>query len=81
MPIITVFVVAGFLGILVIYRMRRLLGAAAISAVGGIAAIGLINVTGFLTGITLPFNLFSLLVSVALGAPGVISLLLMQMFW
>lgn len=81
MPIVSVFAVTGLLCILLIYRLRRFLGAAAISAAGGLAAMGVINLTGFLTGISLQFNLFSLLVSVALGAPGVISLLLMQMFW
>lgn len=71
----------GFLGILLLYRMRKMLGAFIVSSVGGIATIGLVNLTGLLTGITLQFNLFSLLVAAVLGVPGVISLLLMQMFW
>lgn len=74
-------VIVGFLALILLYRMRRFFGAAVISAVGGLATIGLINLSGLLTGIMLPFNLFSLLVAGVLGAPGIISLLLMQMFW
>ncbi|MEG2074288.1 MAG: pro-sigmaK processing inhibitor BofA family protein [Angelakisella sp.] len=69
------------LGVLLLYKMRSFLGAAAMSAAGGLAAMGIINLTGLLTGISLPITLFSVLTSVVLGAPGVISLLLMQMFW
>lgn len=78
---LTAGVAVGLLALMLLLRLRRFLGVAAASAVGGLATIGLINVTGLATGILLPFNLFSLLVSLVLGAPGVISLLLMQMFW
>lgn len=80
-PVVTAVVVFGFLGLLLLYRMRRFLGASILSAVGGLATMGIVNLTGIVTGITLQFNLFSLLVSLVLGAPGVISLLLLQMFW
>ena len=40
-----------------------------------------VNLTGLITGVVLPLNVFSLLVCCLLGAPGVISLLVLQLFW
>ncbi|MEG1874234.1 MAG: pro-sigmaK processing inhibitor BofA family protein [Angelakisella sp.] len=74
-------VAAGLLIVVLLYRMRRFLGALTLSAASGLAAMGLVNLTAALTGVFLPFNLFSLAVSLALGVPGVISLLLLRMFW
>ena len=51
------------------------------SAAGGLAALGAVNLTGLLTGVALPLNLFSLLVCCLLGAPGVITMLLLRLFW
>ncbi|WP_071434389.1 pro-sigmaK processing inhibitor BofA family protein [Angelakisella massiliensis] len=69
------------LGALLIFRLRRLLKAMFFSAVGGGVALAAVNLTGLITGVTLPLNLFSMGVCAVLGAPGVISLLVMQLFW
>ncbi len=69
------------LGALLLFRLRRLLKAFFCSAVGGAIALAAVNLTGIITGVTLPLNLFSLGVCGILGAPGVISLLVMQLFW
>ena len=69
------------LGALLIFRLRRLLKAMFFSAVGGGVALAAVSLTGLITGVTLPLNLFSMGVCAGLGAPGVISLLVMQLFW
>ena len=51
------------------------------AAAGGLLTLGMVNLTGLITGVLLPLNLFSLLVCCFLGAPGVITLLLFQLFW
>ena len=72
---------AGFLALALMIRMRRALGTAAASAVMGFTAMGAVNLTGLVTGVTLPWNLFTLLVCTVLGAPGVVSMLVLQLFW
>ncbi len=67
--------------LVIVIRMRKTLGAMAGAALGGLCTLGVVNLTGIFTGVLLPFNLFSLLVCCFLGAPGVISLLLLQLFW
>ena len=73
-------------------RMERAAGwdGAAIAAAGplcslllamGCAALGAMNLTGLVTGVVLPLNLFTLFVTTVLGAPGVVSLLVLQLFW
>ena len=74
-------VVGGIILALALFRVRKILGAAALSAAGGLAALGAVNLTGRLTGVALPLNLFSLLVCCLLGAPGVITMLLLRLFW
>lgn len=73
--------VAGFLALALVIRLRRAIGTAAASAVMGFTALGAVNLTGFVTGVTLPLNLFTLLVCTLLGAPGVVSMLVLQLFW
>ncbi|MCI8653140.1 MAG: transcriptional regulator [Angelakisella sp.] len=72
---------AGFLALALMIRMRRAIGTAAASAVMGFTAMGAVNLTGLVTGVTLPWNLFTLLVCTVLGAPGVVSMLVLQLFW
>ena len=72
---------AGFLALALIIRMRWAIGTAAASAVMGFTAMGAVNLTGLVTGVTLPWNLFTLLVCTVLGAPGVVSMLVLQLFW
>jgi len=47
----------------------------------GFTALGAVNLTGLFTGVTLPWNLFTLLVTLVLGMPGVVSMLVLQLFW
>lgn len=56
---------------------RRALG----SALNGLIALVLVNVTGGLTGVTLPVSLFSLGVSAGLGIPGVTMMLLLNLIF
>lgn len=62
-------------------RFRRALGTWCLSAVGGLAVLGLLRLTAGLTGIAIPFNLFTLLTGTVLGLPGTIGLLLFNLFW
>lgn len=73
--------VGGFILLVILIRARKAVGAAALSALGGAAAMTAVNLTGLITGVVLPLNVFSLLVCCLLGAPGVISLLVLQLFW
>ena len=56
---------------------RRALG----SALNGLVALVLVNLTGGFTGVTLPVSLLSLGVSAGLGIPGVTMLLLLNLIW
>lgn len=78
---LTGLLVAGFLALALVIRLRRAIGTAAASAAMGLTALGAVNLTGLITGVTLPWNLFTLLVCIVLGAPGVVSMLVLQLFW
>lgn len=78
---LTGLLVAGFLVLALVIRARRAIGTAAASAAMGFTALGAVNLTGLITGVTLPWNLFTLLVCTVLGAPGVVSMLVLQLFW
>ena len=51
------------------------------SALNGLVALVLVNITGGFTGVTLPVSLLSLGVSAGLGIPGVTMLLLLNLIW
>ena len=72
--------VLGFLLLVLLIRMRRAVGTAVASAAMGFAALGAVNLTGLATG-ALPLNLFTVLVTLMLGMPGVVSMLVLQLFW
>lgn len=57
---------------LVLYEKRKLMKNFAMSALFGISALLLINLTGVFTGITIAVGRLSLCVSGILGIPGVI---------
>ena len=80
-PVITGILVLGFMVLVLLIRMRRAVGTAVSSAAMGVAAMGAVNLTGLLTGVMLPWNLFTLLVCTILGAPGVVAMLVLQLFW
>lgn len=73
--------VLGFLLLVLLIRIRKAVGTAAASAAMGAAALGAVNLTGLVTGVVLPVNLFTALVTLVLGAPGVVSMLVLQLFW
>ncbi len=61
--------------------LRRFIPAMINSAVGGWLAVGAVNLASTFTGITLTVNIFSGAITTLLGIPGVISMLLLQVFW
>ena len=73
--------VLGFLLLVLLIRMRRAVGTAVASAAMGFAALGAVNLTGLATGVALPLNLFTVLVTLMLGMPGVVSMLVLQLLW
>lgn len=78
---VTGLLVLGFLLLVLLIRIRKAVGTAAASAAMGAAALGAVNLTGLVTGVVLPVNLFTALVTLVLGAPGVVSMLVLQLFW
>jgi len=79
--VVTGLLVLGFLLLVLLIRIRKAVGTAAASAAMGAAALGAVNLTGLVTGVVLPVNLFTALVTLVLGAPGVVSMLVLQLFW
>lgn len=73
--------IAGFLLLALLIRVRKAIGTAAASAAMGAAAMGAVNLTGLVTGVVLPVNLFTALVTLVLGAPGVVAMLVLRLFW
>ena len=80
-PVVTGILVLVFIGLVLLIRMRKAVGTALSSAAMGLAAMGAVNLTGLVTGVVLPWNLFTLLVCIVLGVPGVVSMLVLQLFW
>lgn len=80
-PTVTGLLVLGFLLLVLLIRIRRALGTAVSSAAMGVGALAAVNLTGLVTGVVLPWNLFTVLVCLVLGAPGVVSMLVLQLFW
>ena len=80
-PVVTGILVLVFIGLVLLIRMRKAVGTALSSAAMGLAAMGAVNLTGLVTRVVLPWNLFTLLVCIILGAPGVVSMLVLQLFW
>ncbi len=57
--------------------IRRLLA----GALQGACALAAVNVTGMFTGVSLGLNVFTAIISGALGVPGVITLLLLNVIF
>lgn len=51
------------------------------SAVAGFAALAAINLTASMTGVGLAISVWSIAVAGVLGLPGVVSMLLLKIFW
>ncbi len=64
--------------IITLFRSGRPIRGALGSGVQGACALAAVNVTGALTGVSLGLNWLSAVACVALGVPGVIGLLLLQ---
>ena len=62
-------------------RLRRFWGGVLFSAASGMGALWAANLAGTFTGIVLLPNLFSLVVILAGGIPGVILLLIFRLLW
>jgi len=80
--VITLYVVAGavLLAVLVAaIRTGKPLRQLVTSGVQGTCALGLVDVLGMFTGVSLGFSWFTAGISVVLGIPGVIGLLLMRL--
>ena len=76
--------VAVFWGLVVLQIMIRGKHPAqyALGGIGmGLCALAAVNLTGWLTGVTLPLSLMSLGVSAAGGIPGVTTMLVLNLFF
>lgn len=69
------------LGLILLIRFRKTLGNWLLSALGGVAALGLVSLTTGITGILMPINVFSLLVCLVLGLPGAVGMMFLNLFW
>lgn len=65
--------------LIVLLRNRRLLKRIALSSLGGLAALGAVDLTGILTGVTLAFNFWTFASAVVLGLPGVVAMMLIKL--
>lgn len=63
----------------VILRAKHPVRKAAGGVLTGVAALVAVNITGILTGVTLPISVLSVGVSVVAGIPGVTMLLLLNL--
>ncbi len=72
---------AGFIGLLVLFKLRKLWVSLLFSTVTGLGALYLVNLTGSFTGVWVPLNFFSVPVAALGGIPGVIILLLLRLIW
>jgi inhibitor of the pro-sigma K processing machinery len=67
--------------IIVIIRNPDLLKKFIGSAVAGFAALAAINLTASLTGVGLAVSVWSIAAAGLLGLPGVVSMLMLKIFW
>lgn len=64
--------------IIMLLRNKRALGHLALNSAGGLAAFGVVNLTGMLTGVSLIPNLWTIAIAVLMGLPGVVCLLFLK---
>ena len=72
---------ASVYGIAYLYTAAKtghFLKTAALSSLSGLGAFAAVSLTAPLTGVTVAFNLWTLFVSLIVGLPGVVSMLLAQ---
>lgn len=62
-------------------RHTGLLRRIALSCGGGLAALGAVNLSGLLTGVSLGLNVWTFGVSAVLGVPGVVMMLFLKWMW
>ncbi len=73
-------VVAVTLAVFVLTKKHGI-AALLLNALGGIAALFAVNITGLVTGIQLAVNRWSLIAGAALGVPGVVSMLVLDILF
>ena len=78
----TIPIIAGVLslGLILIFKGKAIKSIFK-SAVTGLLGVGLINILGGVTGVTLSLNLCTIITSALLGIPGIATLLLMKYIW
>lgn len=67
--------------ILITLRRSGALKKIALSTLGGLAALGAVNLSGMMTGISLALNLWTFATAVILGLPGVVGMLFLKLMW
>ena len=67
--------------VLLAFKARRIFSAFLLSACWGLLSFAFVNLSGLLTGITLPLCLPTVLCAVFLGIPGVSAMLLSRFLW
>lgn len=61
-----------------LFKSGKPIRSLAVSAIQGFCALAAVNITGAFTGVSIGLNLFSTIGAVALGVPGVITLLILK---
>lgn len=74
-------VVYGLILLAYALKTKRPFRMLAVSALIGVVALIAVNVSSPLTGISLPFNGWTLLTAAAAGIPGIVLMLTMRMVW
>lgn len=67
--------------LIMILRNSKAAKSLALNSFAGFAALGIVNLTGILTKITLAVNLWSLLIAALLGLPGITGLMFLKFMW
>jgi inhibitor of the pro-sigma K processing machinery len=75
-------IVAIFLGVaIILLRNSKLIKKLALSGLGGFVALGAVNLTAALTGVSLAVNVWTACVAVFLGLPGIVALMFLKIIW
>ncbi|MDR1892448.1 MAG: pro-sigmaK processing inhibitor BofA family protein [Oscillospiraceae bacterium] len=74
-------VVAGLSVFFAAFKSKRPLRTLAASAFTGLAALAVVAATGYITQVSVPINLWSVLCAAGAGLPGVVLMLTMKIVW
>ena len=67
--------------LIIILRNTRVLKKLAVSTLGGVAALGAVNLSSAFTGVNLAVNLWTIGAAVILGLPGITTALFLKLIW